>query len=71
MAELTCILCKHWWFNGGEPYYSDLTPGENWTSRCKKGMWEAHGANEYEGTYRKKLLIAQICNKFEHYRSEE
>ena len=64
MSDLTCIDCIHWYFYGGSPDYSELTPGENWESRCRKGHWKMGVYDDDQISYRKKLLMARNCADF-------
>lgn len=68
---LTCILCVHWRFDGGEPDYSTLTPGSDWASYCARQVWRANGHRETEETYRAKLLTANRCQMFVRVPSED
>ena len=61
----TCILCKHYLFFGGEPDYSDFTPGDEWESECKRGRWHMSGRHTYTEEYRETLLTANTCKDFE------
>lgn len=38
-VERICILCRHWQFYGGSPWYSDVTPGNDASTECVKGHW--------------------------------
>lgn len=60
----TCIICEHWEFSGGERGYSRQTPGENWSSQCAAGRWEAEGYDEDRDSYRLKLLTAGTCPEY-------
>ena len=69
--ENVCIFCKHWRFDSGEAWYSDLTPGTNWDSSCHKGKWECYGSNISEEDYRGHLLTAKNCELFEDINAQE
>lgn len=64
MNERTCVSCKHWDFDPGEPHYLELTPGCSWSSSCLKGKWSVSGTRVSQSEYRAKLLTAQDCALF-------
>lgn len=37
MSERLCLVCKHFYFDGGQPRWSDLTPGTDASFGCQKG----------------------------------
>lgn len=61
----TCWLCRHFYFDGGSPGYSDLTPGSNASFECDKGVWEIDLYQESEITMHEKLSTSQRCLYFE------
>ena len=61
----TCILCKSMEFDGGEPHYSEYTPGSNWSSCCVKDHWEMSGTALSNEEYRLNLMMAEGCPDFE------
>ena len=65
MSDITCIDCKHWYFDGGERDWSEVTPGSSWSSACRKGHWSDDLYDEATASYRKKLLTARRCKDFE------
>ena len=36
-----CFFCKHFDFDGGEPGYSEMTPGYGMHLKCGIGVWDA------------------------------
>lgn len=65
MIMISCVACKHWRFDEGEPDYSELTPGTEWNSSCEKGHWDVGGAYTSREKFRSCLLQAEKCNDFE------
>ena len=62
----TCVECKHWWFYGGSPCYSEITHGMEWESWCEKKHWDVKDPHEIDqGQYAKFLMTARRCNDFE------
>ena len=57
MSEKLCVFCKNWDFNGGDPGYSELTPGYDASMRCAKRMWD-HPA----GKRKTPFYLYQISN---------
>jgi hypothetical protein len=60
----TCLLCKHFHFDGGERGYSDMTPGTRWSSRCRLNHWEMSGCEVTTEEYRTNMLSANYCDDF-------
>ena len=61
----TCILCQHMWFYGGEPDYSEYTPGSYWQAECRKKHWEMHGCSVDQDKFCENLMMAEGCKDFE------
>ena len=68
MSERLCIFCKHWAFDGGEPGYSEMTPGMDASMNCLKGRWRttsSRGFRLYEldspEDFRAKIKQAEKC----------
>jgi len=64
----SCVECKHWYFDGGSPTYSELTIGDEWSSTCGKKHWTISYRDRYlDGkSYAKLLLTARTCTDFEY-----
>lgn len=60
----TCIGCKFWQFDAGIPDWSDVTPGEDWSSGCAKDHWRLSGFEVTQEQYRTKLQSAQNCRDY-------
>ena len=60
----TCILCRYWEFNAGEPDWSDVTPGDSWSSGCSKDHWYLEGHRVTTEQYRHALKSAGSCPDF-------
>ena len=65
--EKLCVICEHWQFSGGEPGYSEMTPGSDATMGCAKGhwgrkfrLWDLYGTADF----RAKIKIANNCADF-------
>lgn len=61
----TCILCTHFHFDGGEPDYSELTPGTRASIRCSKGVFWHCLETLSEEDYRAAMLTADKCDQFD------
>ena len=68
MTEKLCVFCKHWSFSGGEPGYSEMTPGSDASMYCDKNMWgrkfrlwDISGAEDF----RKIIKTAETCQHYE------
>jgi len=61
----TCILCEHFDFDGGEPDYSEYTPGANWSCECIKGHFLMSGLGVNHADFREALLQAVDCADFQ------
>jgi hypothetical protein len=59
----TCLLCKSFYFDPGEPAYSECTPGSDMSIGCMK-VWSLDG-DDTEDTYREKMLSAEWCEDYE------
>ena len=64
---LTCIACKHFYFESGHEGYSDMTPGYESTIKCLKGKWAINFCEDTNESYRLKLLSAEGCDAFDAY----
>lgn len=56
MKPKTCLECAHFYFDGGSPHYSDMTPGSNMEIRCLKKVWSL----DYDASeeFREKMATA-------------
>jgi hypothetical protein len=62
----TCIMCKHWSFDSGEPGYSSWTPGSDFSTYCNKERWEVYnGSSLTQDGYRHLLMYAETCADFD------
>ena len=64
-AMKCCIFCKHWEFYPGHPDWSEVTPGDNWSSRCCKYVWRVGGYSITEEKFREILKTAEACEYYE------
>lgn len=62
--EKLCLFCKHFYFDPGEPDYSDVTPGSDMSIGCRLGFWSEDSFWDEDG-YRECQLKARTCPKFE------
>lgn len=58
-----CLYCTHCRFDGGEPSYSERTPGSPMVFRCGKKKWDAEMADK--GTLIHMLDKAKRCDEFD------
>lgn len=65
MKRLTCVLCKHFEFSAGYAALSDVTPGSEAVMGCGKGVKFPELAYMHEDDFRKAMLTAEACPKFE------
>jgi hypothetical protein len=66
--EKLCVFCKNWEFSGGEPGYSELTPGSDTTMDCKKNhygkrfrLFDLYGPDDFRAI----ILKAEKCQDYE------
>jgi len=57
----TCIGCFYWTFDPGCSDWSDVTPGDAWSSGCDKGYWSLYGFHVTRKQYRASLQLAVTC----------
>lgn len=62
----TCLLCKHFHWTVGDYGYSEYTPGYDATMGCGEKKWDIDFYEDYEPTFRKKMLQAETCDAFEY-----
>lgn len=72
MSEKLCVFCRHWQFSGGEPGYSELTPGVDASMDCAKGRWTQGRARRFRLSdlyspeeFRAKIKIAATCADYD------
>jgi hypothetical protein len=65
MNERNCVNCVHWYWDAGDPGWSELTPGTGWESYCRKNKWEMNGADVTEEQFRKNMNTANSCEFYE------
>lgn len=65
--ERMCWFCKHVAFDPGSPDWSELTPGEDWELRCKKGHYylDSHEEHVTLDMFRRAIETARTCEDFE------
>ena len=56
----TCCFCQNFYFDMGEPDWSDMTPGHETEISCSKGHWEMKNSDGTD-TYRKNIKKAVAC----------
>ena len=59
----TCLFCRHFYFTGGTPGYSERTPGGYVELGCNNNVWETKLYDE-ASELRRHMLTAQFCNLF-------
>lgn len=62
-----CIMCKHFYFNTGEPGYSEETPGYDAEMGCHRDLIEIDLMNTSTDSYRKSILTADTCPEYKDY----
>ena len=60
----TCIMCRYWWIEFEEDW-SDITPGEGFSSGCNKAHWRTGKGELSASSYRSFLLEAVECKDYE------
>ena len=65
----TCIGCIYWTFDPGHAAWSDVTPGDLWSSGCDKRHWFLVGWRVRQEQYRASLLLAEVCPDYTEDRS--
>ena len=63
MIERLCLFCKNFYFDPGQPGYSDETPGSDMSIGCNVGYWDEDDIFD-EADYRQCQLKAQTCQDF-------
>lgn len=61
----SCVECKHWYFDPGTSAWSEVTPGDEWDSCCRKNHWNVGSERLLETAFGKLLLTARTCADFE------
>lgn len=65
MINRTCIDCSQWQWENAEPDWSEITPGAEWRSFCRAGVWYLSGCDgATESDWRRHLKMAATCSKF-------
>jgi uncharacterized Fe-S radical SAM superfamily protein PflX len=62
--EKLCVFCQNWYFSGGEPGYSEMTPGSNASMGCTKGhygRWFKLSTLDGEDAFRSIIQKAETC----------
>lgn len=62
-----CVECVHWEFYGGWGG-SDVTAGDDWSSRCTRGYWRAEGTSVSSEQWARHLRTAATCSDFKERR---
>lgn len=73
MSEKLCVFCKHWDFNGGEPGYSEMTPGIDTSMGCRKGKYGRRFRLDdiySERGFREHIKQAESCDSYEVAKDE-
>lgn len=65
MSEKLCLYCKHWYFDGGEQGYSELTPGSDMGIECLKGHWRIENGSHTGPSFRQTMERGLECKDFE------
>lgn len=60
----TCIMCRYWWIEF-EADWSDITPGDGFSSGCNKDHWRTSDSGLSAESYRRFLLKAEECSDYE------
>jgi len=71
-GERLCVICRSFYFDGGSPGYSELTPGSDASMSCSAGMWDKKaGCGYFDLThigsakeYRELIRQAATCPLF-------
>lgn len=60
-----CLFCEHFHFAPGSPDWSDNTPGIDIEIYCNKGVWDLDIHADTKFSFRRKMLTARSCDKYE------
>ncbi len=63
--EKLCLFCEHFYFNTGDPDWSDVTPGDDAEMGCNKGVITLDLFDDTLTSYRQKIMTAQNCLEYE------
>lgn len=58
-----CLFCQQYYFDPGEPGYSELTPGVDTSYGCKKEIWD-DDSTDTEEDYFRNMRTAETCEFF-------
>lgn len=58
-----CVYCEHWYVRY-EHDWSDVTPGEGFSTGCCKGLWWTNGYDMSQKDFRQKLEVGLTCEQF-------
>ena len=54
MTGKLCLYCAHFYMDCGAPWFSEVTPGDNFDMTCGKRHWkfdpQAHGQEDFKRT---------------------
>lgn len=64
VAKRTCIDCVFWEIDFGHPPWSEVTPGDDWSSWCRKNHWWRDARETSQEDFRKALRTAIKCPDF-------
>ena len=64
--ERLCVFCRHWWFDGGSPGFSEMTPGSDASMDCAKGCYTAHRLDDISSPdgFRAIIRKAESCKHY-------
>ena len=66
-----CVMCKNFEFDMGSPDLSDVTPGNEASIGCQKGIWQMSNFNGTLQEFRESILRAKDCEYFKQINIEE
>jgi len=66
MTAKICLFCVHFDMNTGEPDWSDITPGSDFSMDCAKNKWTSIDVYDRCSIeeYRTIMLKAEKCDEF-------
>jgi hypothetical protein len=70
MIEKLCLFCKEFYLDNGHPDWSDITPGEDASMGCTKGIVYIDLTIDSLASYRKNISTAKNCLFYEQIETE-
>lgn len=59
-----CLDCKHFYFYGGSPSYSEYTPGSDMSFGCNHNFWDSSDCYDQDD-FSRYMQMANDCKSYE------